>query len=87
MKLTDMKNALLAGELNERLTEVYGADAVALQQARYAKALDEFAALYGADRDVSLFSVSERQAIPKYASAFLTPFVVRVQLLAFSSTI
>ena len=63
MKLTDMKNALLAGELNERLTEVYGADAVALQQARYAKALDEFAALYGADRDVSLFSVSGRSEL------------------------
>ena len=63
MKIADMKNALLAGELNARLTEVYGADAVAAQQARYAKALDEFAALYGADRDVSLFSVSGRSEL------------------------
>ena len=63
MKIADMKNALLAGELNARLAEVYGADAVAAQQARYAKALDEFAALYGADRDVSLFSVSGRSEL------------------------
>ena len=63
MKIADMKNALLAGELNARLTEVYGADAMAAQQARYAKALDEFAALYGADRDVSLFSVSGRSEL------------------------
>ena len=63
MKIADMKNALLAGELNARLTEVYGADAIAAQQARYAKALDEFAALYGADRDVSLFSVSGRSEL------------------------
>ena len=63
MKIADMKNALLAGELNARLTEVYGADAVAAQQARYANALDEFAALYGADRDVSLLSVSGRSEL------------------------
>ena len=63
MKLTDMKNALLAGEFDARLSEVYGADAVSAQQARYAKALDEFAALYGADRDVSLFSVSGRSEL------------------------
>ena len=63
MKIADMKNALLAGELNARLTEVYGADALIAQQARYAKALDEFAALYGADRDASLFSVSGRSEL------------------------
>ena len=63
MKLTDMKNALLAGEFDARLSEVYGADAVSAQQVRYAKALDEFAALYGADRDVSLFSVSGRSEL------------------------
>ena len=63
MKLIDMKNALCAGNFNQRLAEVYGADAVHAQQARYAKALDEFAALYGSDRDVSLFSVSGRSEL------------------------
>ena len=63
MKLTEMKNALDNGALNVRLAEVYGADAVAAQQARYAEALEQFAALYGADRDVSLFSVSGRSEL------------------------
>ena len=63
MKLIDMKNALCAGDFNARLAEVYGADAVAAQQARYAKAMDEFAALYGADREVALFSVSGRSEL------------------------
>ena len=63
MKLIDMKNALCAGNFNDRLAEVYGANAAHAQQARYAKALDEFAALYGSDRDVSLFSVSGRSEL------------------------
>ena len=63
MKLIDMKSVLCAGELNARLAEVYGTDAVLAQQTRYAKALDEFAKLYGAERDVSLFSVSGRSEL------------------------
>ncbi len=63
MKLSLIKQALCQGELNARLAQVYGSDAVAAQQARYAKALDEFAKLYGANRDVSLFSVSGRSEL------------------------
>ena len=63
MKLTDIKQALIGGALDARLIEVYGADAVSAQKTRYAKAIDSFAALYGEDRDVSLFSVSGRSEL------------------------
>ena len=63
MKLSEIKQALLAGKYNARLAEVYGADAVPAQQARYANALDAFAALYGNERDVSLYSVSGRSEL------------------------
>ena len=63
MKLTDMKQALIGGALDARLAEVYGVEAVAAQKNRYATAIDSFAALYGEDRDVSLFSVSGRSEL------------------------
>ena len=63
MKLTDMKNLLAGGALDARLAEVYGADAVDAQRARYLAAIDSFAALYGEGRDVSLFSVSGRSEL------------------------
>lgn len=63
MKLHDMKQSLCRGELNARLAEVYGQDAVLAQQTRYAKALDAFAQRYGEDRDASLFSVSGRSEL------------------------
>ena len=63
MKLTDMKHALAQGAFDSRLAEVYGAEAVAAQKTRYAAAMDAFSLLYGADRDVSLFSVSGRSEL------------------------
>ena len=63
MKLLDIKQALQAGELDARLAQVYGDDAVAAQRARYAAAMDSFAALYGTEREVSLFSVSGRSEL------------------------
>lgn len=63
MKLSQMKNALAQGAYDARLAEVYGADAVEAQRARYTNAICSFAALYGEDRDISLFSVSGRSEL------------------------
>ena len=63
MKLIDIKQALIGGALDARLAEVYGREAVAAQKLRYANAIDAFAALYGEERDVSLFSVSGRSEL------------------------
>ncbi len=63
MKLIEMKNTLASGALDARLAEVYGADAVAAQKARYLAAIDSFSALYGEARDISLFSVSGRSEL------------------------
>ncbi len=54
---------LANGGLASRLAALYGADKVAMQTARYIEAVKEFAALYGADREVSLFSVPGRSEI------------------------
>ena len=51
------------GGLAARLEALYGAEKVAMQTARYAEAVAEFAALYGEDREVSLFSVPGRSEI------------------------
>ena len=63
MKLSDMKHTLAQGALDARLAEVYGTNAIAAQKARYLAAIDAFAALYGNNRDVSLFSVSGRSEL------------------------
>ena len=63
MNLQNIKNALQTGELDARLSQVYGADAVVAQRSRYLAAIDSFAALFGSDRDVSLFSVSGRSEL------------------------
>ena len=48
------------GALDARLCALYGADALPVQRERYRKALQAFSALYGAEREVSLFSVPGR---------------------------
>ena len=63
MNTVQLKNALLAGEYNERLSYIYGAEAVAAQITRYADAIDAFAARYGADREIALFSVAGRSEL------------------------
>lgn len=63
MNVCRIKKALYDGELDQRLTAVYGSEAVALQRRRYADAADAFAALYGEDREVRLFSVPGRSEI------------------------
>ena len=56
-------SAIKEGALDTRLTALYGAAALGKQKERYLAAIGEFAALYGADREVSLFSVSGRSEL------------------------
>ncbi len=63
MNVCRIKAALSAGELDNNLIAVYGADAVLYQRQRYIGAVDTFAALYGEEREVRLFSVPGRSEI------------------------
>ena len=63
MNTKELKKALLNGAYDERFTYIYGAPALELQKARYAKAIDEFESLYGADREAALYSVAGRSEI------------------------
>ena len=51
------------GVLDEKLATLYGKESIESAKARYLKAIDEFVALYGADRDVNLFSVAGRSEL------------------------
>ena len=63
MNYTKLIESINAGALNEKLTVLYGKENVEGAQARYIKAIEEFVAIYGADRDVSLFSVAGRSEL------------------------
>ena len=63
MNTTQLKNAILGGKFDARFTYIYGADALEAQKARYAAAVDAFAALYGTDRDAALYSVAGRSEL------------------------
>ena len=51
------------GALDARLTTLYGEANLAATKERYAKAVAAFAELYGADREVSLFTVAGRSEL------------------------
>lgn len=51
------------GSLDARLASFYGADALDYQRGRYLDAIDKFAAAYGEEREISLFSVSGRSEL------------------------
>ncbi len=51
------------GGLDSRFTALYGEGAVAAQRERYTDAVREFSSLFGADREVRLFSVPGRSEI------------------------
>ena len=63
MKTTELKAAVLGGQFDQRFTYIYGAAALEAQKARYAAAIDEFAKIYGADRDAALYSVAGRSEL------------------------
>ncbi|MBQ9783521.1 MAG: galactokinase [Clostridia bacterium] len=63
MNTAQLKAHIAAGGINQVLTHIYGAQALEAQQARYCKAIDEFAAIYGADREITLYSVAGRSEL------------------------
>ena len=63
MNTKELLTYIQNGGLAARLEALYGADKVAMQTARYVEAVKEFAALYGEEREVSLFSVPGRSEI------------------------
>ena len=64
MTILELKNTVLSGGIDSALTEKLSvpADKVCAQRERYARAADEFLALYG-DGEVSLYSVGGRSEI------------------------
>ena len=63
MNTKDMIQHISSGALDARLTALYGEAALEATKARYQKAIAEFAALYGADREIHLFSVAGRSEL------------------------
>ena len=63
MNATQLKQHILAGGLADTITYIYGSNAVAKQNERYLAAIDEFSALYGADREITLYSVAGRSEL------------------------
>ena len=63
MKLYEVKERLASGELDTTLASLYGSEKLDDAHRRYIGAIENFAALYGADRDVSVFSVAGRSEI------------------------
>ena len=63
MNTSELKHAILNGDLDARLSYIYGEGALDAQKARYAAAVDAFTALYGEDREASIFSVAGRSEL------------------------
>lgn len=59
----DTIKAILDGSYNYALSALYGTEQVTAQQKRWAGAAEQFAKLYGSDRNVRLFSVPGRSEI------------------------
>ncbi len=58
-----MKTALLKGKLDERLTFLYGKEALEEQKKRYLNAVNSFETLYGKDREADFYSVAGRSEL------------------------
>ena len=63
MNTSQMKQYIAEGGINVTLTHIYGEAAVEMQKARYCAAIDEFASIYGANRDITLYSVAGRSEL------------------------
>ncbi len=63
MNSNQMKTHIANGGIDSVLTHIYGESAVSAQKARYAAAINEFAAIYGEDRDITLYSVAGRSEL------------------------
>ena len=63
MNVSKMKQYINGTEFAERLARIYGAETLDGQKARYLAAVEEFSALYGEDREISLYSVAGRSEL------------------------
>ena len=63
MNTLQMKKYIADGGINATLTHIYGEAAIDMQKARYSAAIDEFAAIYGEDREITLYSVAGRSEL------------------------
>ena len=63
MKIYDLKNQILNGAFDAKFVELYDANTISEQRARYISALDNFAELFGDERDVNIYSVAGRSEL------------------------
>ena len=63
MLQTDLIKSINEGALDARFATLYGENRVQAQRSRYVAAIEAFAALYGKDRDLRLFSVPGRSEL------------------------
>ena len=63
MKASILLQKITAHDYDGRLVSLYGDDALQRQRERYIKAVGEFIALYGEDRETEIFSVPGRSEI------------------------
>ena len=63
MNTYEIKAKISEGGLDERFASLYGEAKVSAARERYINAINEFEALYGGEREISLFSVSGRSEI------------------------
>lgn len=63
MNTKQLITAIESGKYEKIFTELYGKENIDAQNKRYVTAVNEFARLYGAEREVSLFSVAGRSEI------------------------
>ena len=63
MNTNQMKAHIANGGIDAVLAHVYGDAAVEAQKARYSATIDEFEAIYGADREITLYSVAGRSEL------------------------
>ena len=63
MRPIQLKETIISGALDEKLSSLYGKSALDAAKKRYTDAVDSFTALYGDDRDVSVFTVAGRSEL------------------------
>ncbi len=63
MNTQKMKSYIASGALDERFAHIYGEAAFPFQRERYIKAIDRFAAIYGAEREIGLYTVAGRSEL------------------------
>ncbi len=63
MNAKQLISAIKSGKYASIFTELYGAENLRAQEARYINTVNEFAKLFGEDREISLFSVAGRSEI------------------------